>query len=242
MSKKPLKEWSHEERIAAVKDIFSDITPHYDRMNHLMSAGQDMMWRRFAVKRLPAETRKVIDIATGTGDLAIDIARKRKDVHVTGVDFVPKMLDLARSKTEKKNLLHRIDYREGDAMNLDFEDDSFDASTIAFGMRNIPDRQGAISEMKRLVRPGGKVIVLEMTFPKNMKMRGFFNWYLNNIIPVMGVLITGNKKAYNYLSESIQDFLHPDQLSELFQNAGLNKVKAIPLTFGITYLHEGIVE
>ena len=241
MSKKPLKQWSEEERIKIVKNIFSEITPHYDKMNHIMSGRRDIAWRKFAISRIPQGAREVIDIATGTGDLALDTVRKRPEIHVCGVDFVPAMLELANSKCREKKLAGKVDFSVGDAMHLEFEDNTFDCSTIAFGMRNIPDRLGAIKEMRRVVRPGGKVLVLEMTFPRNLKMRRFFNWYLNNVIPFMGIMITRNRKAYDYLSESIQDFLHPDQLSTLFEEAGLEKIQAFPLTFGITYLHEGVV-
>lgn len=238
---KPLEQWSDEEKIATVKDIFSEITPHYDKMNHIMSARRDIAWRKFAINRIPQGARQVIDIATGTGDLALDTVQRRPEIHVTGLDFVPAMLELARAKCRDKDLTDKIDFVEGDAVHLQYEDDSFDCSTIAFGMRNIPDRLGAIREMRRVVRPGGKVIVLEMTFPRSLKLRRFFNWYLNNVIPALGVMITRNRKAYDYLSESIHNFLHPDQLSGLFQEAGLQKVQAFPLTLGITYLHEGIV-
>ncbi len=236
-----MKDWSDEERISAVRDIFSKITPNYDRMNRIMSGRRDVAWRRFLVKRLPHSARKVVDIATGTGDVALEIVRKRPQVKVTGLDFVQEMLDLASKKTDQCGLAEKIDYIHGDAMSMPFEDSTFDASTIAFGMRNIPDRLGAIKEMARVVRPGGKVLVLEMTFPKNLKMRKFFYWYLNNVIPALGKVIAGNHIAYNYLSESIQNFIHPDQMRDLFAQAGLLEIKEYPLTLGITYLHEGIV-
>lgn len=238
---RPLDKLTDCEKIETVKEIFNEITPHYDLMNRLMSARRDVSWRRFAVRRIPTDARRVIDIATGTGDVALDIIKYRPEIKVYGVDFVKKMLDLAEAKTERKHAADKITYLVGDAMCLPFPDDSFDASTIAFGMRNIPDRLGAIKEMKRVVRPGGKVIILEMTFPKNLRMRKFFDWYLNNVIPILGVIITRNKVAYSYLSDSIHNFLHPDQLESLFTQAGLIEVKAFPLTLGITYLHEGIV-
>jgi len=241
MNKKPLKAWTDTEKIETVKNIFSEITPHYDKMNHIMSGRRDIAWRKFAISRIPQGAHQVIDIATGTGDLALDTVRRRPEIHVHGIDFTPAMLELAQAKCRAKNLTGKIDFLEGDAMHLEFDDNSFDCSTIAFGMRNIPDRLGAIKEMRRVVRPGGKVLVLEMTFPRNLKMRRFFNWYLNHVIPVLGVMITRNRSAYDYLSESIQDFLHPDQLSALFEEASLQKIQAFPLTFGITYLHEGVV-
>ena len=241
MSNKPLKDRSDKEKIDAVRDIFSKITPNYDRMNRIMSARRDKAWRRFLVRRIPSDARKVLDVATGTGDVAIEIARRRPEIQVTGLDFVQEMLDLAIEKTEEDGLVDKIEYLNGDAMAIPFEDSTFDVSTIAFGMRNLPDRPGAIKEMARVVKPGGKVLILEMTFPKNLKMRQFFYWYLNNVIPILGTFIAGNRSAYRYLSDSIQNFIHPDQLTDLFRQAGLQEVREYPLTLGITYLHEGIV-
>lgn len=241
MNDKPLRDWSDSDRIKTVKQIFNDITPAYDRMNRIMSARQDVLWRKFTINRLPENTSHVIDVATGTGDVALDILKRKPDVQVTGVDFVKRMIDVAREKTIDRDLGNKIHYVCGDAMILPFEDSRFDAATIAFGLRNIPDRLHAIREMARVVRPGGKVMVLEMTFPRNLKMRRFFYWYLNNVIPILGRLVAGNISAYSYLPASIQDFLHPDQLVETFKEAGLQQVRAFPLTMGITYLHEGVV-
>ena len=123
---------------------------------------------------------------------------------------------------------------------MPYADGFFDAVTIAFGLRNIPDRLAAISEMKRVVRPSGKIMVLEMTFPENIGMRWFFNWYLNHIIPVLGGLISKGG-AYRYLSDSIQDFLSPDEMNALFSEAGLTNIQAHQLTGGICYIHEGTV-
>ncbi len=230
------------QKIENVKEIFNNITPQYDRMNRIMSGRRDVYWRGFLVSRLPNDAQKVLDVATGTADVAIEMARRRPEVEVTGLDFVQKMLDIGLEKVIRKGLQDRIKFINGDAMNLPFPDDSFDAATIAFGMRNIPDRKGAIKEMMRVVRPGGKVLVLEMTFPRNLKMRRFFDWYLNRVIPLLGSLITGNLSAYKYLSDSIHNFIHPDELKKIFEDVGLKNVRAFPLTLGITYLHEGVVE
>ena len=234
-----LSDWTVEEKISAVKSIFSSITPKYDRMNHILSARQDIRWRKFMVKRLPVNAEKVLDVATGTGDVAIEIKKRRPSIKVTGVDFVMEMMKTAKVKTSRQDL--KIDYSGGDAMCLPFKDNTFDAATIAFGLRNIPDRLGAIKEMARVVKSGGKVMTLEMTFPRNLKMRKFFDWYLNNIIPRLGAMIARDPKAYRYLVDSIQDFIHPDILTSIFKDAGLKSIREFPLTLGITYLHEGIV-
>ena len=241
MKSKPLKKWTPDERISAVKSIFNTITPHYDLLNRIMSGRRDVAWRKFAVERIPDNARKILDVATGTGDLAIAIAQSGLDIEVVGVDFVEKMMRLAQKKTKAKGLDQRIDYSAADATILPFNSNEFDSATIAFGLRNIPDRLSALKEMGRVVKKGGKVIALEMTFPKNLGLRNFFKWYLNNMIPILGGIISGNRAAYRYLPDSIQDFLTPDELSDLFECAGFKSINKFPLTFGLTYLHEGTV-
>ncbi|MEW5922542.1 MAG: bifunctional demethylmenaquinone methyltransferase/2-methoxy-6-polyprenyl-1,4-benzoquinol methylase UbiE [Candidatus Zixiibacteriota bacterium] len=238
---KPLNEWSEKERISAVKKIFNTITPRYDLLNHVLSGCQDIRWRKFTTRHLPSDAKHVLDVATGTGDLAIAMARKRPSLSVTGVDFVQAMMALAISKTERAGLTSQIDFIAGDAMQLPLGENRFDAATVAFGFRNIPDRIGALREMSRVVKPGGKILVLEMTLPRGTRSSRFFKWYLKNVVPRVGRLISGNGSAYDYLSESIEDFLRPDELTSYFEKAGLVNIKTYPLTFGITYLHEGIV-
>ncbi|MBI5250928.1 MAG: bifunctional demethylmenaquinone methyltransferase/2-methoxy-6-polyprenyl-1,4-benzoquinol methylase UbiE [Desulfomonile tiedjei] len=240
INNKPLKQWTDEERVTAVKRIFNAISPRYDLLNRIMSGRQDIRWRRFAVSRLPGHAKTALDVATGTGDLAIDIATVG-EIEVFGVDFVEQMMRFAVEKTETRKLSGRITYAAADALHLPFPDNTFDAATMAFGIRNMPDRLSALKEMARVVKSGGKVIVLEMTFPRNLRLRRFFTWYLNNVIPVLGGIISGNRSAYRYLPDSIQDFLHPDDLAALFQKAGLHSISEFPLTFGLTYLHEGYV-
>lgn len=239
--KKSLNEWSEKERISAVKEIFNTITPRYDLLNHVLSGCQDIRWRKFTTGHLPADARHVLDVATGTGDLAIAMARRRSGLKITGVDFVRTMMAMAIAKTERAGLTSQIEYIAGDAMQLPFSENTFDTAAVAFGFRNTPDRIGALREMSRVVKPGGKIMVLEMTLPRGSMMGRFFKWYLKNVVPRVGRLISGNGSAYDYLSESIEDFLKPDELTRYFEKAGLVNIKAFPLTFGITYLHEGIV-
>ncbi len=242
LNNKPLKNWSEQERVIAVKKIFNTITPNYDLLNRIMSGRQDVRWRRFAVSQLPLNAVKILDVATGTGDLAINIAAKRSDTQVTGVDFVERMMRRAVEKSVAAGVEGKISYSAADALNLPFTDNEFDAVTIAFGLRNIPNRAAAIREMARVVRPGGKILVLEMTFPRNLRLRRFFTWYLNTIIPILGSIISGNKAAYIYLPDSIQDFLHPDELTQIFKETGIQFEKAQRLMFGLTYLHVGVVQ
>ena len=220
--------------------MFSRITPHYDLLNRMLSGRRDVYWRKFTARRLTENSLMILDVATGTGDLALQMARDCPQARVIGLDFVQEMLCQATEKTSKRGLDTRLNFTAGDAMKLPFADDIFDAATIAFGFRNIPNRQGALSEMKRVVKPGGKVLVLEMTFPRNLKLRRFFTWYLNRVIPAVGGFISRDRDAYRYLPDSVQGFLHPNEMRELFENAGFSQIKEYPLTFGITYLHEGI--
>ena len=237
--KSGLDTWTDDERIANVKKIFDTITPQYDIMNRILSGRQDVAWRRFAARKVPAHSERFLDIATGTGDLAIDIAHRHRKIEVTGLDFSERMMETGVVKVRKRNLDKRISFVAGDATRLPFGDNHFDAAGAAFGIRNMPDKQGVLREMKRVVRPGGKIMILEMTFPQNSTLRGFFIWYFRNIIPRIGALVAGNKSAYQYLPDSIHDFLHPDEMKDLFKEAGLREVRAYPLTFGISYLHTG---
>jgi len=238
---KPLTHWTDEERIRRVKNIFNRISPHYDLMNHLLSAGRDIAWRRFATKRIPHQAEKILDVATGSGDLAIEAARMLPGAEVFGVDFVLRMMERARVKTDKRGLSKRIFFIAGNAISLPFGDDVFDASAAAFGMRNMPDKLNILEEMRRVVKPGGKVLILEMTFPENVKYRWFFKWYFKHIMPRLGGIVAGDRRAYQYLPDSIEDFPGPDELSGLFERAGLASIRAFPLNFGLTYLHEGVV-
>lgn len=231
---------AHSSRhVSAVKDIFSRITPWYDLMNRLMSARRDVAWRRHLVRRIPRDAALVLDVATGTGDVALEIVRQRHGARVVGVDFVPRMIEFARVKSARSAKGRRVFFALGDALRLPFADGQFDAAAIAFGLRNIIDRKAALKEMLRAVKPGGKIFILEMTFPRNLGLRRFFDLYLNRVIPILGRFIARNAPAYRYLPDSIQNFLHPDALKEMMLEAGCCEVTAIPLTFGITCLHEG---
>jgi demethylmenaquinone methyltransferase/2-methoxy-6-polyprenyl-1,4-benzoquinol methylase len=210
-------------------------------MNRILSFRQDVRWRKFAVSRIGTEAKLVLDVATGTGDLALEMVKKYPRLEVVGLDFVEKMLLRAREKALKISNYDRIQYLMGDALTLPFADNAFDSVIMGFGLRNIPQKLEALKEMARVVKLGGKVLILEMTYPKNLKFRKFFNWYFRNIIPLWGKIIAHNQNAYQYLTSSVQNFLHPEELTELFYKADLKNVRAFPMTGGIAYLHEGIV-
>jgi demethylmenaquinone methyltransferase/2-methoxy-6-polyprenyl-1,4-benzoquinol methylase len=216
--------------------MFGAIADRYDLMNRVMTLGQDVRWRRYAADR--AELRAgdtAIDAATGTGDLAFELARRVvPGGEVVGVDFAAPMLALARRKARGRDLPVRFEL--GDAMRLPFRDGTFAAATCAFGIRNMDDRPGALREMARVVRPGGRVVILELTPPHNELARR----YMDEVIPRLGQLIAGAREAYTYLPESVQDFPDPQTLGRLMLAAGLSSVKYRLLNFGTIALHWGI--
>jgi demethylmenaquinone methyltransferase / 2-methoxy-6-polyprenyl-1,4-benzoquinol methylase len=228
-------------KATAVKKIFSEIVPRYDLINHLLSANRDSGWRKFALRRIPAGAKRVLDLATGTGDMAVGATLLHPEIEITGLDFVHQMIEEAKIKKSRKAPDSTLHFVNGDAMSLPFPDCSFDTAMIAFGLRNIPDRLSAIREMARVVKSSGKILILEMTLPKTGLSSKFFNFYVGKIVPYIGGIVSGNRGAYRYLSSSIDQFLKPEELTELCTNAGLKEITAHPLTFGIAYLHEGTV-
>ena len=229
-----------DEHIGMVREIFTSIPGRYDFLNHLLSLRRDVAWRRFAVRKMQFfDTYRLLDVATGTGDLAIDAAHRHPDIRVTGVDFVREMLARGRQKIAGRGLADRIRLLQADAMSLPFPDGSFDAVGIAFGIRNMPDRLGALREMRRALVPGGRIFVLEMNAPQNRLWRGFFAPYLNRILPVIARRFSRNPAAYVYLVDSITHFPAPQAFLGLMEKAGFGDLKRYSLTFGITCLYVG---
>jgi len=235
-----IKDLSNEQRVLLVRRIFSSVTDRYDFLNHFLSVGRDKAWRRFLVKRLVFfSTHRLLDLATGTGDVAIVAARYHSRIQVFGLDFAKSMLDAAAEKIGPIGLSGRISLIEGDAMNLPFPDGSFDAVTVSFGIRNMPDRRGVLEEIVRILLPGGKVYLLELTTPQSKWFRTLYLLYLNHILPRMSRWFTKDPAAYQYLAESILQFPSADDLANEIEQVGLKDVQKFPLSLGITYLHEG---
>ncbi|MEN6620131.1 MAG: bifunctional demethylmenaquinone methyltransferase/2-methoxy-6-polyprenyl-1,4-benzoquinol methylase UbiE [Smithella sp.] len=235
-----VKDISDSERIRLVKEIFSTITGKYDFLNRFLSLRRDVAWRNFTAKKMRFfQTNRYLDVACGTGDLSITAAVKHPQILVTGVDFVPEMVTAAGSKVHKKNLSERIQIMQGDALQLPFSDNYFDVTGIAFGIRNIPNRSRALSEMMRVTVPGGQVIVLEMTFVQNRFFKLIYYVYLNYLLPAFAKFFSKNPAAYYYLADSIMNFPNPDAFARIMEDTGMKNVKKYPLTFGITYLHVG---
>ncbi len=235
-----VKTVTDHERVGMVKEIFSTITDKYDFLNHLLSLRRDVAWRRFAIRKmLFPEGGSFLDVACGTGDLSIGAALKHPQIRVTGVDFVPEMINVGKRKVEARGLSERITLMHGDALSLPVPDDSFDVTGMAFGIRNIPDKKKALEEMLRATVPGGQIMILEMTFVRNRFFKLVYYVYLNYLLPLFAKLFTANPAAYHYLADSIMNFPSPDEFSGLMEETGMTEVEKYPLTFGITWLHIG---
>ncbi|MFB0507677.1 MAG: bifunctional demethylmenaquinone methyltransferase/2-methoxy-6-polyprenyl-1,4-benzoquinol methylase UbiE [Thermodesulfobacteriota bacterium] len=229
------------EHIGVVRKIFSTITEKYDFLNHFFSLGRDVAWRRSAVEKMRFfRTYRFLDVATGTADLAIEAAHRHPCIQVIGVDFVRDMMELGRLKIEKRRLSDRIRLLTSDALDLPFPDNNFDVTGIAFGIRNIPNKIRALREMIRVVVPGGQVMVLEMTLPRNRFIQGIYHIYLNRILPILARAFSPNPAAYDYLADSIMDFPSAEDFARLMDEAGLKEVETFPLTLGITHLYVGM--
>ena len=231
---------SDDQRIGIVKDIFASVTDKYDFLNRFLSGWRDVAWRKRTVQEMNFfNTNRLLDVATGTGDLALDCANTYPDVNVTGVDFVQEMVDNGLKKVEDQNLKERVMLKWGDATNLEFDDNSFDVTAIAFGIRNIPDKEKAFSEMNRIIVPNGQVMILELTTPEPGFWRSTYTFYLNGVLPKLAKWFTKNPAAYEYLADSIMNFPTRKEFLTLMESMGLKNCKAIPLTFGVCTLYIG---
>ena len=235
-----VQDMNDDQRIGIVKDIFASVTDKYDFLNRFLSLRRDVAWRKRTVNEMNFfSTNRFLDVATGTGDLAVDCANSYPNVMVTGVDFVQEMVNNGLKKVDAQNLNERVKLKWGDATNIEFEDNSFDVTAIAFGIRNIPDKQKALSEMKRVIVGKGQVMVLELTTPEPGFWRSTYGFYLNGILPKLARWFTKNPAAYEYLADSIMNFPTRKEFVSLMESIGLKNCKAIPLTFGVCTLYIG---
>ncbi len=230
---------SKEEYVHA---IFTTIAPRYDLLNTILSFNRDKTWRRLTVdKTCLVEGNKGLDVCCGTGELSFEQAKRvGKNGEITGVDFCEDMLSIAQEKTPElyKN---NINWVKGDATALPFIDDKFDAATIGFALRNVPSIEKTISEMKRVVRPGGKVVSLELAKPSAPVFKQLYYFYFNQLVPIMGKLGIGKEGPYSYLPNSLKVFPHQEEIRDLFGDVGLLNPQYIELTGGIVAIHVGTV-
>jgi len=224
-----------------VRDMFDSIAPAYDFMNRAMTMGIDRLWRRKAVRLLrDCQHDDILDIATGTGDLAIRLARELDPIAVTGVDLSEGMIEIGRGKVEKEGLADVVSLSLGDCLLLPFTDASFDAVTCAYGVRNFADLAAGYREMHRVLRPGGKVVILELSTPTSAFIRPLYDLYTRHIIPTVGRMVSKDVRAYSYLPESIAAVPQGDEMTAIMLGAGFSEARAIPLTFGVCTIYEGV--
>ncbi len=223
-----------------IKDIFNDIAPKYDLLNHLLSMNIDKRWRRKAMREIGEnEKGKLLDVACGTGDFAI--AASRVGIKkVIGIDISANMVEIGCKKIRELGLETRIELRSGDCEHMDFPDNTFDVVTVAFGVRNFEHLELGLKEMYRVLCPGGKVIILEFSMPEQFLMKQLYKFYFRHILPILGGFISGNKAAYVYLPESVMKFPQGNTFLKIMSNCGFKQTKQRKLTFGIACLYVGL--
>lgn len=223
-----------------VANMFNKISKRYDLLNHLLSLGIDISWRKKAIKQLnEIEPRSILDVATGTGDFAIE-ALKLKPEKIVGVDISEGMLEVGRQKMDKMGYSHIISMELGDSENLPYREKSFDATIAAFGVRNFENLEEGLKGMYRILKNGGKIVVLEFSKPKTFPFKQLYNFYFKAILPIIGRLISKDNSAYTYLPESVQVFPDGQDFLNILQKSGFSDTKCIPLTFGICSIYTGI--
>ncbi len=220
--------------------MFDSISGNYDFLNHFLSLGIDIRWRKKAVKLLAAGNPKLIlDVATGTGDFALETLRLNPD-KVIGVDISEGMLEVGRKKMRDRGYDSKIELMSGDSENLPFEDNKFDAVIVAFGVRNFENLEKGLAEMYRVLKPGGRMVVLEFSRPRLFPFKQLYSFYFNFILPKIGKLISRDPAAYTYLPESVQAFPDGDNFTGILNRLGFKDTLCKPLTLGISSLYTGI--
>lgn len=237
---------------ARIRAMFDQISPRYDFLNHLLSLNSDVLWRRRAAALLDLDRacppkhdgqqvrRRVLDVCSGTGDMAIEIHR-RWGAEVVGSDFAHRMLEIGRLKAARKSIADRVRFQQADTLRLPFQDGSFDASTVAFGIRNVVDTERGIREMTRVVRSGGRVAILEFTLPANLLLRKGYLAYFGNVLPWIGRMIARSEiDAYKYLPDSVARWPMPEELKAMMERAGLRDVRFELVLGGVAAIHTGV--
>jgi len=229
-----------------IKDVFTEIADYYDEMNDIMSMGMVQGWHKFMMKKAgDISGKKCLDVGTGTGEIAFHVARTAgAGSTVIGVDITPKMLELAEKKEKELDLPVKIDWRVGDALKLEFEDDTFDLVTSGYMLRNVTDILQAVSEMHRVLAPGGKVVVAELSKPKNAVVRFFYNIYMKRVKRYgrkydKGKSIDGRQSAYQWLTTSIEGFPYGEDMVKIFRKAGFEDARYFVKSFGAVNIYVG---
>ena len=219
-----------------IGSLFDSIAGTYDRFNHLLSLNADKSWRRRAVRRIK-ECGSLLDVAAGTADLSIEVIRQAKAASVTGIDISRGMLELGAAKVAKAGMQDRISLVEGSALEIEYPDGSFDCVSCAYGVRNFSDLDRGLSEMHRVLRDGGQLMILEFSYPGNPVIRRLYDFFFSNIMPLVGKLLSRNAGAYLYFRDSVKSFIWGQEMADRIAAAGFSNVSFRTMTFGITTLY-----
>jgi demethylmenaquinone methyltransferase/2-methoxy-6-polyprenyl-1,4-benzoquinol methylase len=226
-----------------LQNIFTAVPPHYDLVNRIITLGLDKRWRRLASQTCLGENpRRILDVGCGTGDLTINIARLAgTNIEITGLDYSPPMLEIAKIKAEKAGVGQKISFLSGDATSIPFPGDYFDCVCISFAFRNLtyknPLGTPYLAEVKRVLKQGGRYVIVESSQPENRIIRAFFHFYLRIFVKPVGILLSGNKGAYRYLADSMAHFYSPVEVREMLEGAGFKNIRYRPLLFGAAGIH-----
>ena len=223
-----------------VEQMFDSIAPKYDFLNHFLSAGIDNLWRKRAINTLlTKKPRYILDMATGTGDLAFEALKRLNPDKIVGLDISEGMLSYARKKAKHRGI-EKISFERGDSENINYSENTFDAVTVAFGVRNFENLNMGLNELQRVLKPGGSVVVLEFSKPQNFPVKEIYNFYFAKILPLWGKIISKDNQAYTYLPESVMAFPEGRDFLQRLEQAGFKETKAKKLTFGICSLYTAI--
>lgn len=221
--------------------MFNNISKTYDFLNHFLSLGIDIIWRKKAIGELKQDKPQLIlDVATGTGDFAFEALQILKPERITGVDISSGMLEIAAEKIKKRGLGDKFEVKLGDSEKLLFNDNSFDAVTVAYGVRNFENLEKGLSDMLRVLKPGGKVVVLEFSKPKSFPIKQLYSFYFHYVTPAIGKIFSKDNSAYKYLPESVEAFPDGKRFTDLMEKVGYRNTKNRPLAFGICSIYTGI--
>jgi len=229
---------SQQSKRGQVEEMFDNISPKYDLLNHLLSVNIDKVWRKRTIKKLKGNhPRRILDIATGTGDFAV-AATKLGDVKVVGIDISEGMLNVAREKIKKKQLSQKIEVQKADSENLPFGENEFDAAIVGFGVRNFENLEKGLSEICRVLKPGGTFFVLEFSKPKKAPFKQIYQFYFKHILPGIGRMVSKDKSAYTYLPESVNEFPDGDDFLAILRKVGFVDNQCYRQTFGVASIYE----
>ncbi len=223
-----------------VSRMFNKIAPYYDFLNHFLSLGIDNLWRKRAIGQLvDSKPKYVLDVATGTADLALEAQKQLQPDKIVGVDISVEMLEVGRKKIRKKKLENLIELQEGDSENLSFENNTFDAITVAFGVRNFENLEKGLKEMYRVLKQDGQLVILEFSKPRIFPFKQTFNLYFKYLLPFIGRFTSKDPKAYKYLYDSVQAFPDGNKFVSILENSGFKSIQCISLSLGICSIYVG---